>query len=109
MASERRLHPLSFLFAIQETAKQFIVPAIVALFAARGDSWEILAGVVVIPLALVALARALSVRYAFEDTEFVLRSGFFFKRVRHIPYERVQNVDAVQNILHRAVGVMDVR
>ena len=109
MASERRLHPLSFLFAIQETAKQFVVPAVVAIFAARGDSWEIWATVVIIPLALVALARAWSVRYAFGDTEFVLRSGFIFKRVRHIPYERVQNVDAVQNILHRAVGVMDVR
>ena len=109
MASERRLHPLSFLFAIQETAKQFLVPAGVAIFAARGDSWEIWASIVVLPLALVALTRAWSVRYAFEETEFVMRSGFIFKRVRHIPYERVQNVDAVQNILHRAVGVMDVR
>jgi putative membrane protein len=110
MEFERRLHPLSFLFAIQESAKQFVVPALVALFAARGrNSWEIWAAVVVVPMALVALARALSVRYRFDETEFVLRSGFIFKRVRHIPYDRIQNVDAVQNILHRAAGVMDVR
>lgn len=110
MVSERRLHPLSFLFAIQESAKQFIVPAVVALFAARGrSSWEIWAAFVVVPMALVALARAWSVRYHFDETEFVLRSGFIFKRVRHIPYDRIQNVDAVQNVLHRAVGVMDVR
>lgn len=110
MGSERRLHPLSFLFAIQESAKQFIVPAIVAIFAARGqNAWEIWAAFIVIPMALVALGRALSVRYRFDDAEFVLRSGFLFKRVRHIPYDRIQNVDAVQNVLHRAVGVMDVR
>lgn len=109
MESERRLHPLSFLFAIQDSAKQFLVPAIVALFAARGRNEDVWAAAVVIPLALVALGRALSFRYRFEPTELAIRQGFIFRRVRHIPYGRIQNVDAVQNVLHRAIGVIDVR
>ena len=48
MASERRLHPLSFLFAIQESAKRLVFPAVVALFAARNrDAWELWAGLFV--------------------------------------------------------------
>lgn len=110
MESERRLHPLSFLFAIQESAKQLIFPAVVALFAARSrDAWELWAGLFIVPLAVMALGRALSFRYSFEPTELVIRSGFVFRRVRHIPYDRVQNVDAVQNLLHRLFGVIEVR
>jgi putative membrane protein len=33
----------------------------------------------------------------------------FFKNERHVPYSRVQNVDAVQNAIHRLLGVVDVR
>jgi putative membrane protein len=33
----------------------------------------------------------------------------FFKNERHVPYSRIQNVDAVQNALHRLLGVVDVR
>ena len=110
MGSERRLHPLSFLFEIQDSGKQFIVPLILALFAARtADAWELWAAVALVPMAGVALGRALSVRYRFDDIEFVIRSGFFSKRVRHIPYDRIQNVDAVQNPLQRLLGVMEVR
>jgi putative membrane protein len=110
MASERRLHPLSFLFALQTAAKQFLLPIIVALFAARGrDVWELSAAIVLLPLAVNALGRALSFRYRFEDTELIIRSGFIFRRVRHIPYDRIQNVDAVRNVLHRLLGVMEVR
>ena len=31
-----------------------------------------------------------------------------FRRVRHIPYSRIQNIDAVQNVLHRVLGVAEV-
>lgn len=110
MESERRLHPLSFLFVIQNTVRQFIVPLVLGLFAARGlDAWEMWAAVGFVPVALTALARALSVRYRFEPTELVIKTGFIFRRVRHIPYDRVQNVDAVQNLLHRAFDVIEVR
>ena len=110
MASERRLHPVSFLFAMQDSAKQFLVPGILGLFAVRNlESWEVLAALLILPVAVAAFWRTLSVRYRFDETELVIRSGFLFKRVRHIPYDRIQNVDSVQNPLHRLLGVMEVR
>ena len=110
MESERSLHPLSVLFAIGDTAKQFLIPALVAIFATRSrDAWEVWGVVVLVPLALIAFVRVLSFRYRFEPTELVIRWGFIFKRVRHIPYDRIQNVDAVQNVLHRAFNLIEVR
>jgi putative membrane protein len=110
MESERGLHPLSVLFAIGDTAKQFLIPALVAIFATRSrDAWEVWGVVVLVPLALIAFVRVLSFRYRFEATELVIRWGFVFKRMRHIPYDRIQNVDAVQNVLHRVFNVIEVR
>ena len=110
MESERRLHPLSFIFAIGDSAKQFLLPAILALFATGSrDAWEAWAAIFIVPLAIVAIGRALSFRYRFDPTELVIRSGFFSRRVRHIPYDRVQNVDAVQNVVHRLLGVIEVK
>lgn len=110
MESERRLHPLSVLFAIGDTAKQFLIPVLLALFAtSRRDAWEVWGVVVLGPLALSAFVRVLSFRYRFEPTELVIRWGFIFRRVRHIPYDRIQNVDAVQNVVHRLFNLIEVR
>jgi putative membrane protein len=108
--SERRLHPFSFLFAIADTARQILFPAVLALFAARNrDMWELGAVVTLIPLAAIAFGRALSFRYRFDATELIIRSGFVFRRVRHIPYDRIQNVNVVQGPLHRLLRVVEVR
>jgi putative membrane protein len=110
MVSERRLHPFSFLFAIADAARQILLPAIFALFATRSrDAWEFGAVIVLVPLAAMALGRALSFRYRFDTTELVIRSGFVFRRVRHIPYDRIQNVNVVQGIVHRLLDVVEVR
>jgi putative membrane protein len=108
--SERRLHPFSFLFAIADTARQILFPAILALFATRSrDTWEFAAVIVLIPVAAIAFGRTLSFRYRFDATELVIRSGFLFRRVRHIPYDRIQNVNVVQGPLHRMLDVIEVR
>ncbi len=39
----------------------------------------------------------------------MIRSGLFFKNERHVPYSRIQNLDAVQNAVHRLLGVVEVR
>jgi putative membrane protein len=111
MPSERRLHPLSFLFQIGAQLRQFVVPGVLLLLGAGSaglgfDSW-ILA--LLIPSTLIALLRSLSVRYRFDAGELVITSGFLFRNERHVPYGRIQNIDAVQNLAHRLVGVVEVR
>ena len=111
MASEHRLHPVSILFTLGSTAKNFVLPGIATLFASRSGEWGMGLGLTLVlaPLSLVALVRALSIRYRFEEHEMVIRSGFVFRSVRHLPYGRIHNLDAVQSPLHRVLGVAEVR
>ncbi len=111
MPSDRRLHPLSILFSLGALLRTVALPALVLLFTAgsRGWGWELWAPLLLIPNGIVALGRYLTFRYRFEPHELVIRSGFLFRQERHIPYGRIQNLDAVQNVFHRMFGVVTVR
>ena len=109
MASdERRLHPLSWLFAAAQVAKGFIVPALVVLFAS-GDSYELWALAFVLPVTVGAVLQYAVFRYRLAADEMVVRDGLLTRTERHIPYARIQNVDLVQNPLHRFLRVALVR
>ncbi len=65
--------------------------------------------VLILPSVVLSVARYLSFRLQYEPDQLVIRSGVLFRNVRHLPYARIQNLDAVQNVFHRAFGVVDVR
>jgi putative membrane protein len=111
MVSDRRLHPASFIFILGSQARQMLVPGLALLFTARTTEagLQLIAMVLFVPFALVAVARMLVFRYRIDEDELVIRSGLIFKSVRHVPYKRVHNIDAVQNVLHRLLGVAEVR
>jgi len=111
MPSERRLHPLSFAFQVGGQLKQLVVPALVLLVGAgsAGYPWDAWLVILLLPSALIALVRCLSVRYRLDESEMVITSGFLFRNERHVPYARIQNIDAVQNVAHRLLGVVEVR
>ena len=124
MPSEQRLHPASLLFAFGRSLKAFVLPYLLVLFTAsrssrppanfgpiplRDANWEAWAMVLLIPSALAAIARYLSFRLRYDATELVIRSGIIFRNERHVPYARIQNLDAVQNVFHRLLGVIEVR
>jgi putative membrane protein len=122
MPSEQRLHPISILFAFAGSLKAFAVPGLLVLVAGRSSSggaeggfgglpanWEVWMMLFLIPAALIAVARHMSFRVRYESTELVIRSGLVFRNVRHIPYSRIQNLEAVRNVFHRAFGVVEVR
>ena len=119
--SEQRLHPASILFDTARYARIFAGPALLALVtSSRGggpmgrygygfpnlDTWM---WVLILPSVVLSVARYLSFRLQYEPDQLVIRSGVLFRNVRHLPYARIQNLDAVQNVFHRAFGVVDVR
>ena len=112
MPSEERLHPVSILFSFGRSLKAFALPGLVGLVIAvrrpgpNVDAWMML---FLIPAAVAAVVRYLSFRLRNEDEELVIRSGMFFRNERHIPYARIQNLDAVQNVFHRLLRVIEVR
>jgi putative membrane protein len=111
MPSERRLHPLSFVFDIAGQVRQLVVPGLVVLVGAgsAGLDWQAWLTLLVIPYSIVALVRSLTFRYRFDPDELVITSGLIFRNERHVPYGRIQNIDAVQNVLHRLLRVVEVR
>ena len=122
MPSEQRLHPASVLFAFAKSAKAFLLPGLLVLVSAGRSSggpdrifgrlpenWELWLMLLMIPSGLAAVARYLSYRIRYHGTELVIRSGILFRNERHVPYARIQNLDAVQNLLHRLLGVVEVR
>jgi putative membrane protein len=100
-----RLHPSSPLFLIIELIKSFFFPLVIALFAGGGDRYEMIGALFVIPGIIVALLQYSVYRYQLLDKEIVIREGVFVKTVRHIKYERIQNLNLTRNPLHRLLGV----
>ena len=111
MPSERRLHPASFVFAIAGHLRNFLLPGLAVLVTAgaTGADWDLGLMALVIPLAAFSLIRCLSYRYRLDEAELVVRNGFVFRNERHIPYARIQNVEAIQTIFHRVLHVVEVR
>lgn len=108
-----RLHPSSLAFELLVQARHLVPLLIGTLLASGSDRYSryfLFALLALIPLlALHALIQVLTTRYWISDREIVLREGLLFKRVRHIPFERIQNVLLQQSLLHRPFGVFTVR
>ncbi len=111
MPSERRLHPFSIVFAFLAQIRAVIVPGLLVLVGAssRGGDWQPWMMLFVVPAAVAAVLRYVSYRYRYEPNEMVIRSGLVFRKERHIPYARIQNIDAVQRLLHRLLNIVEVR
>lgn len=111
MPSERRLHPLSFLFAIAGQLRQFLIPGLVLIFTASAttERWEQWMMIAIVPAAVGALVRSLSYRYRLDEAELVVHTGFVFRKERHIPYARIQNIEGIQSVVHRMLNVIEVR
>jgi putative membrane protein len=111
MASEHRLHPASLLFSFAQQLRALFLPGVLVLVGARsrGGDWEPWMMLLIIPSVIGAALRYLTYRYRYDGQEMVIRSGLLFRKERHIPYGRIQNIDAVQRVLHRALGVVEVR
>lgn len=111
MPSDRRFHPLTVLFALVGQLRAFLLPIILATFTAqsRGRDAETWFLIFLIPGLVASAGRYWFSTYRYDETELVVRTGIFFKNERHIPYTRIQSVDAVQNVVHRFFGVVDVK
>lgn len=106
----RRLHPASLLFNLGSIIRRFLVPGLAAIWlGGRGDdNYEIVAMILAVPAMLYSLAKYVSLHYRFGKGELIIREGILSRNERHIPYHRIQNIDITRNIVHRALGVVDV-
>jgi putative membrane protein len=135
MPSDHRLHPSSILFALAGSLRTLLLPAVLVLFTSRRSSepsgppgwgpaawmnrwmpgdfeianWQFWILLFLIPVTIAAVVRYFTFRLRYEGTELVISSGILFRNERHVPYARIQNLDAVRNVVHRLFGVAEVR
>lgn len=120
--SEQRLHPATLLFDLAKHVKQFAVPSLLiilgmssssggpgGMFGRMPNGWEVWLLLLFVPATVVSVVRYVTFRLRYDDHELVIRSGLVFRNERHIPFSRIQNVDAIQNVVHRLFGVVEVR
>jgi putative membrane protein len=110
----RRLHGTSWLFGLTVAIKQMILPLIALVFFGTRDNDQGPFGPYIIPTLFAALlVRALwqqwTYRYGFGPHGLVIREGMIFRNVRQIEYARIENVDTERGVLHRLLGVAEVR
>lgn len=110
VAEPRRLHPISVFFNLVQGLRAMAIPLITALFVGQGTQWMrwllpfMAIGVIVQPI-----IKYIAFRYRFGSEGLVVRDGLLTRNERNIPYSRIQNVDIVQNPLHRLFGVAIVK
>lgn len=109
----RRLHPASVIFHLAREVKSFGLPLLVLIFGGGSNdgAWRFLNIALLIPAVIsvgVAVTTYFRFTYEYGEDELIIRSGMFFKNERHIPYTRIQNIDATQNVAHRVLGVYAV-
>lgn len=104
-----RLHPATLLFRVFGHARALLVPALLVLFFAQGDRWQLWLAVLFVPTVVFDVFQYLTLRWRYEAEELVIRQGLIFRQVRHLPYARVQNVDLKQGPLHRLARVAEVK
>lgn len=106
-----RLHWSSLLFDAISQIRRIILPAIFGVLgAAKGDAfWLWMSVIFIVPTLAVSLFRYLTLSYQVNDGQLIVKQGLVFRNVRSVPVERIQNIDFVQNLLHRMFGVAEVR
>jgi putative membrane protein len=122
MPSEQRLHPATLFFDLAKHVKNFAVPALFVIFGASRssggpggnfgrlpDGWEAWLLVLFVPAAIASVLRYMTFRLRYDGDELVIRTGLIFRNERHVPFSRIQNVDATQNLFHRFFNVVEVR
>lgn len=102
-----RLHPLSLIFTIGGVARSFLLPALFVIFTS-GAKAELMFAAFFLPGAIYAVLHYLTFSYRFRPEELVVRGGILVRYERHVPYPRIQNIDLVQNPLHRLLKVAQV-
>lgn len=108
-APARRLHGSSLIFRLIPLVQSFLVPALLVFFLSSDGSWQLWLPLLILPAFLIELYRTRTLRYRLEPDELVIMTGRWFRNERHIPYQRIQNIDLVQGLLHRLLDVGEVR
>lgn len=106
----RSLHPATLFVPLIETTLALIPVGIgVSLFAGMQSALYLGGWFVVLPVALLNIARYLSLRYEVQGRELIIRSGLISRRDRRIPLKRIQDTRIRQGPLQQLLRLARVQ
>ena len=108
-ATPLRLHPWSFIFMMGGMAKQVAFPLLALAFAGSVGRVSIITGTVVALVTLWSVLKARAFNYQLDGYTLHIREGLLDRTQRHIPVSRIQNVSQRRKLLHRLLGVTELR
>ncbi|HXH60320.1 MAG TPA: PH domain-containing protein [Fimbriimonadaceae bacterium] len=104
----RRLNPLTIAVEFVRVIQRLIFPLLLFLFSTHDGTElivQIFGGLVVVS----AIARYLSFQFAVHDGHLIIRSGIIVRNNRTIPLSKIQNINIEKNIIHRLLGLVDIK
>ena len=105
-----RLHPWSFVFMLGGMVKQVAFPLVALLFAGGSlGRASLITGVIVTLVTLWSVLKARAFNYQLDGHTLHIREGLLDRTQRHIPVSRIQNVSQRRKLLHRLLGVTELR
>ena len=108
-ATPVRLHPWSFIFMMGGMVKQVAFPLVALMFAGSVGRVSIISGTVVSLVTLWSVLKARAFNYQLDGQTLHIREGLLDRTQRHIPVSRIQNVSQRRKLLHRLLGVTELR
>lgn len=101
-----RLDKTSPLFTLYEVVKKTIIPLIFGVLTyERSVKVQIIIISVVSFFSLFSVLQYWFYHYWIKTDKIEIKEGIFFKKNRKVPYTRIQNVNVLQNPLHRILKV----
>lgn len=117
-----KLHPATTIITAFKSLKDLMIPLVI-LIVANGfqfnfdirsetffkDSFSIIIfSVIFLWLFVSGIVKWLTFSYWFEDNELRIEYGLIVKKKRYIPFERIQNLNYKESVLHRLFGLVQV-
>jgi putative membrane protein len=108
-SADRLLHPASLVVHVANGLKPWLIPLALVLVFSKGERWEFWFMLWLVPSTAYQALRYWRLRWRLDPDELVVREGVFFRNERHVPFERIQNIDLVQGPLERWLALASVR
>jgi putative membrane protein len=107
MSDERRLHPAAVAVWSVEFIRRIGLGFVPLLLTGR---WGRAIALGLVAAAIVSsVVRVLRFRYRLDGPTLVVRGGLLWRWRRVLPVSRIQSVDVVQRLVHRWLGVVELR
>ncbi len=107
----KKLHPSSPLFILVDAIIKIIFPLVITYFLGGTsylkEGWVI--GIIAFLASIGTVAQYWFYHYWLEPDRIVIKSGIIFKSLRQVPYERIQNINIKNTILHQLFKVATVQ